>query len=93
MKKDTTTKRRRTRGQSENGNDGGDDDDADLLDEDDYGEGDADMDYDPLDQIRSSCLYQMAVPEKFYLKKYGDLIQDLFKQNILPLGLYRLLNP
>eukprot|EP01036_Dinobryon_divergens_P030223 gene30223-39430_t len=85
LKKMDLSKGKRSSSSSKNKGDDG----TDLLDDDDFGEGDDDMDFDPLDQIRSSCLYQMAIPEKFYLKKYGDLIQDLYKQNIIPLGLYR----
>jgi hypothetical protein len=87
LRKDTGSKHSKSRGQGNSNSN----DDNDLLDGDDSadGDGDDDLEGDSLDQIRSSCLYQMAMPEKFYGKKYGELVQDLFQKNIIPLGLYR----
>lgn len=49
-----------------------------------------DEENDPLSDVQSSCLYHMAIPEKFVRRPYGELFEYLCEQNILALGLYRL---
>lgn len=42
-----------------------------------------------LDNIETSCLYHMSIPEKLTVKTYGALFEHLSAQGIIPLGLYR----
>eukprot|EP01034_Spumella_vulgaris_P027295 gene27295-33991_t len=42
-----------------------------------------------INAIKGSCLYQIAMPENFVKKNYGQLYQHLAMQGMIPLGLLR----